>query len=261
MNSTPISAVEIQFNTAEIIPPPYSHCYSMRIDDLGSSSPMVRFVLHYTQREDLTVEEILDEGFSENDDFEWAGELHSAWGETITATLQKTKLTTKPLKAESNEVQITIHTPDAPEQVGIPANTQEWEYLGQELIQAIFETANIEAPLRLIYLKRSPKGQQVQLEMNVFFSRRTVKASMQMGQLKKSRQLDWQTLNPMLKLIYSGEFLAEKALSKEPHSPGKYLSLGDGLWYEFGSSLQNPNGNNRYLSDVENTLDNLLPEQ
>lgn len=255
-----ILALEIQFHTAEIIPPPYSHRYSIRLG-LGNSNPTpVQFDLTYTQRDELTEEEILEEGFTEEDDFQWRGDLDIAWGEAVMALAQKTKFTSKPTGPSSNHISVLFDYPEGSTAQGTPSNATDWEYLGQELIQAIFETANVEAPLKLIYLKRSPKGQHVQLEMNVFFSRRTVKASMQIGNLKRSKQLDWQTLNPMLKLIYSGEFLAEKALSKEPISPGQYLSLGDGLWYEFGRSLQNPNGNNRYLSDVEDTFDSLLPE-
>lgn len=261
MKTEQIASFQIRFQTADIIPPPYAHRYEIEGKFAADDSIHVKFGIFYIEREDLTEEEIQEEGFTTEDDFEWNGTLFPVWSGIVKALVAKTKFSTKLPKAEENLIEISIEYADLESDKGIPQNNQAWEYLGQELIQAIFETAQVESPLKLIYLKRLPNRQTVQLEMNVFFSRRTVKASMQMGNLKKSRNLDWQALNPMLKLIYSGEFLAEKALPKEPNNPGKYLNVGDGLWYEFGKSLQNPNGNNRYLLDVEETLENLLPEE
>jgi len=133
--------------------------------------------------------------------------------------------------------------------LGKPRNREAWEYAGQELIQAIYETAQVEAPLKLIYLKRM-KDKSVQLEMNVFFSKRTVKTRMQVGSLEKTKNLRWDDLNPILKMIYAGEFLVEKAVEKEPKHPGQFINPGDGLWYEFGKAPQNPSGTNRYLAAV-----------
>lgn len=260
-SQSPLRAFEINFQTAGIIPPPYAHRYALRGTVNRTGGLDVVFDIHYLDRDELTEEEILAEGFTLNDDFHWEGILHPAWQEEVQKLVNKTILNKSTRAADDSENRIWLNLERVGEEshLGKPRNREAWEYAGQELIQAIYETAQVEAPLKLIYLKRM-KDKSVQLEMNVFFSKRTVKTRMQVGSLEKTKNLRWDDLNPILKMIYAGEFLVEKAVDREPKHPGQFINPGDGLWYEFGKALQNPSGNNRYLADVERTLDELLPE-
>lgn len=260
-NHGPLRAFEITFQTAGIIPPPYAHQYTLRGAVNRTGGLDVVFNIHYVDRDELTEEEILAEGFTLSDDFHWEGGLHPAWQEEVQKLVSKTILnkTTRATDDSENRIVLNVERAGEEPQQGKPRNREAWEYAGQELIQAIYETAQVEAPLKLIYLKRM-KDKSVQLEMNVFFSKRTVKTRMQVGSMEKTKNLRWDDLNPILRMIYAGEFLVEKAVEREPKHPGQFLNPGDGLWYEFGKALQNPSGNNRYLADVERTLDELLPE-
>ncbi|MBC7891755.1 MAG: hypothetical protein H7Y12_06035 [Sphingobacteriaceae bacterium] len=256
-----LRSFEINFQTAGIIPPPYAHRYSLRGTPNPNGGLDVRFDIQYLDRQDLTEEEITSEGFTLSDDFNWEGALLPVWREEVEKLAVKTVFNKTNRAAEDAENRFWLNLERQGEEpmLGKPRNREGWEYASQELIQAVYETAQIESPLKLIYLKKL-KDKSVQLEMNVFFSKRTVKTRMQVGNLEKSKNLRWDDLNPILRMIYAGEFLAEKAIEKEPRDPGQYLNVGDGLWYEFGKSLQNPSGNNRYLSEMERTFDDLLPE-
>jgi hypothetical protein len=253
-----LRSFEINFQTAGIIPPPYAHKYSLKGTVNRADELHVQFRIEYVDREELIEEEIVGEGFTLNDDFGWEGSLLPVWTEEIRELVAKTTLnkTARPANEAENQFWLNLEFRGEEPRLGKPKNREDWEYIAQELIQAIYETAQVEAPLKLIYLKRL-KDKSVQLEMNVFFSKRSVRARMQVGTLEKTRNLRWDDLNPVLKLIYAGEFLAEKAIPKEPKHPGKFINVGDGLWYEFGTSLKNPSGNNRYLTDIEQTLDQL----
>ncbi|OZI05188.1 hypothetical protein BWI93_26960 [Siphonobacter sp. BAB-5385] len=255
---TLLRSIEINYQTAELIPAPYSHKYFIRCTVNRADELHVVFRIEYTDRDDLTEEEILGEGFTGNDDFEWEGTLLPVWTEELRSLVAKTDFykTSRPAQEAENQFWLNIEYKDQEPLLGKPRNREPWEYLSQELIQAIYETARLEAPLKLIYLKKL-KDKSVQLEMNVFFSKRTVKMNMQVDNIEKSNELRWDTLNPVLRLIYAGEFLAEKATPKKPDHPGNFINVGDGLWYEFGKSLVNPSGNNRFLNDIERTLDEL----
>ena len=260
---TRLKSIDIAYQTAGIIPPPYAHRYTLKAAINRAGELSVQFSISYIDRQELTEDEILGEGFTADDDFAWEGTLLPAWTQALTDLLEKTDFqkTAKSARDDENQFWLSVETADGP--AGPPAkprNRDAWEYFSQELIQAIYETAKVEAPLKLIYLRKDPKNQDVQLEMNVFFSKRTVRTQMQVGNLKNAGELGWDVLNPILKLIYAGEFLAEKASPAPPDRSGRYLSLGDGLWYEFGTSLVNPAGNNAYLTQVQERLDGLAKE-
>lgn len=247
-----MKTIEIRFQTADIIPAPYAHQYQIIYNFAEELS--VDFQLIYEDRSHLSEDEIIDEGFTENDDFSWKGTLHQVWGKALSQLLTATNLKDKyPESAQENFVEIGING-----QKGYPKNQAKWEYFLQEQIQAIYETAQKEAPLKLLYLKQWPNNEKVTLEINVLFSERIVKTSIDLGSKQEQKDLRWEHLNEILQKVYMGEYLAENATDTNPNKAGKYLNIGDGLWYELGKSLVNPRGNNRYLLELEKTLDALL---
>lgn len=255
---TALRSIEINYQTAELIPAPYSHKYFIRATINRADELNVSFQIEYVDREELTEDEIWGEGFTGSDDFEWEGTLLPVWTNEIRTLVAQTEFykSNRLANEAENQFWLNLEYKDQEPALGKPKNRESWEYLSQELIQAIYETAKLEAPLKLIYLKKL-KDKSIQVEMNVFFSKRTVKMNLQIDNTEKSNEVRWDTLNPVLKLIYAGEFLAEKATQKKPERPGNYLNVGDGLWYEFGTSLVNPSGNNRFLNDIEKSLDEI----
>ena len=95
--------------------------------------------LHYTDREELSEEEILDEGFTPSDDYQYDGSLNPVWVKSIEELLQETRYASQ----VHGEGEITVatkeHTKTSPAKS--PTNQEAWQLLAQDLIQAIYETA------------------------------------------------------------------------------------------------------------------------
>lgn len=252
-----IRSVTIHYQTADIIPAPYSHHISFTATVNSKQELQTSFRIEYLDREELTEEEIESEGFTGDDDFAWEGTLAPAWTAQITRLLGRTDYHKAGRQPAESENWITVEGEADSAFSGSPRNHEEWEYLSQELMQAVYETARLEAPLRITYLKLEKDGSD-RLDISVLFATRSIETLLSRPTGKKNGTLNWDTLNPVLKLIYTGDFLPEKAIQREPRQPGRYLEIGDGLWYELGVSLVNPPGNHRFLSHIEKTLDGLL---
>lgn len=252
-----IRSITIQYQTAEVIPAPFSHRISFTASVTPKQQLQTSFRIEYLDREELTEEEIENEGFTGDDDFAWEGTLAAAWTDQLERVLSRTDYHKPGRQPGESENQILVNGEGNSAFSGQPRNTEEWEYLTQELMQAVYETARLEAPLRITYLRLERDGSD-RLDLQVLFATRKIETTRSRASGKTSGTLDWDALIPVLKLIYTGDFLPEKAIQREPRQPGRYLETGDGLWYELGTSLVNPPGNHRFLSQIEKTLDGLL---
>ncbi|WP_332912304.1 hypothetical protein [Algoriphagus boritolerans] len=95
--------------------------------------------LHYTEREELSEEEIFDEGFTPDDDYRYKGQLNSVWIKPLQQLFDKTRWTSKDI--EDGGITVTAIEKGKDEGVKIPSNQEEWQLMAQDLIQAIYETA------------------------------------------------------------------------------------------------------------------------
>ena len=138
----------IRFLTADIIPAPFCHEILAHFT-IEPTCLQTNFQMIYTEREDMEDDEIYDEGFTLNDDFEWNGTLNPKWSEQLLKLWEKTPKTIakKPNNENENYLEIEVNN----DFNGRPTNAVDWEYLLQELIQAVFETAGKEKFLQLIY--------------------------------------------------------------------------------------------------------------
>lgn len=247
MQTNTLMSLDIKFETADIIPAPFSHQIVVKAS-LDKPTIPLSFQILYTYRDDLTEEEILEEGFTLKDNFSWEGQLDAAWREPILKLIEQTpeKFTNKGLEEEENFFEITLNN----QEKGVPKNQESWEYLLQELMQAVFETAEKEAPLYLIFVEIDQQKKVSSLEISLQFAQRKANAYTMDGENKTEKEIDWELAKDVIQLVFIGEFIPEKATTNEPKNTGKYLSTGDGIWYEFTKSLKNPNGNRYYLHDL-----------
>lgn len=251
MEINQLSSLEIRFETADIIGAPFSHqiLLTMQFSDKGIG---VDFQIAYIDREDLSEEEILEEGFTLNDDYSWKGIIDNAWVNPIQELLKKTpqKYNHKALEEEMNFLEIEVNQQSS----GNPLNQNEWEYLLQELIQAIYETSQKEAPFHLEYRKIDKDKNVSNFELNLYYSKRQAEGINSIGK-NAVKTITWEQANAILQQVFIGEFIPDAALKNDPKHTGKYLSVGDGYWYEFTKSLKRPNGNKGYLTELEKTFD------
>lgn len=243
-----IKQIEINFQTL-LAPPPYAHEYQLVIDFSGQLQ--TSFQIKYTEREQLTEEEIVEEGFTLYDDFEWKGMLPKAWKPAILDVVASTNHLFDTPKAESQQVlELKLDYENNETEKGIPDNLESWEYFSQEIIQAIYEISKKELPLEISYVEQSGNDKQL-IRIQPRFSHRSLTVTREKDGKKEEKSLKWDQLLSLLQTVYLPDYDPEKAKQKLPNKPGKYIDQGDGLWYKLGSAVSNPSKKKDAVGELE----------
>lgn len=247
----PYRQVHIQCQTNDSIPPPYSHYYSLVVDE-NPSYLTLSFTLNYTEREDLTEEEILDEGFSPDDDFAWKGTLSKVWKLQLDAMLGETKLAAKP--ASGSDYVVEVKTDEGGnERTGYVSKkeTLRWAYFIQELKQAILETERIEAPLKIEYLLIDGEKETLVVLNGIFAERNfTVRIND-----RPVEQLEWHVLQQTINLIFNEtEIDQEQSLPRRPVKRGHYLNIPGAGWFEFDEGIRPRYQDASILENIKKTM-------
>ena len=224
-----INGLVLEYDSG-IVPPPYSHVFRLELDwSRGDLS--VSLDLHYTEREELSEEEIFDEGFTPNDDYSYKGELNSVWIKPLQQLFDKTKWTSKDI--EDGGITVTALEKGKDEGVKIPSNQEEWQLMAQDLIQAIYETVKKEAPLKIDY--RQVTDQMADCSLTVHFSVREVIFEMS----GRSRVINWEYAIQLMKVVFTPDYHYELAKEEASNKRGAYINCGDGYWHELGKGVVN----------------------
>jgi hypothetical protein len=214
--------LNIKFQTNELTPPPYA--YAIEIETKPFSNGLqASFEINYLEREVLTIDEIIDEGFTENDDFKLRVNLPNAWLDALDAIYSKSTFHKKET-LEDHEEYFEISGQ-------FPENTEEWKLFLEQMQQAILEKAEREAPLFIEIIRINHDGKNV-YEFNASFVDRTFTVTKN----KEPKSLTWKQLNSFLEDIFVAEIKYEKAKTESPQKEGIYLQFGDGMWLELGNS-------------------------
>lgn len=225
--------ISIKYQTSDLVPPPHSQAVELRITTLENQHLSLEIGMYYLDREDFTQEELEEEGYTGQDDFEEKVTLPTAWKTVLEHLLKKTRPVEKQFLAESEEYwEIQVDG-----QVAFyPANSEEWLSFLNELLQAIFEASKREKPME-ITLQRIDGTVKKSHQIKASFVERSLARILIEATGKQVREeLIWDDLNKLLKQIYSGEMLYEEAVNTEPTRTGMYISMGDGWWFEVGKS-------------------------
>lgn len=243
-----IKQIEINFQTL-MVPPPYAHEYQLVVD--FSDQLQTSFQIKYTEREQLTEEEIVEEGFTLYDDFEWKGTLPKAWKPAILDVIAKTNHLYDAPKADTQQVfELKVDYENAETAKGIPDNIESWEYFSQEIIQAIYEISKKELPLQITFVEQGPNNKQT-IRIQPRFSHRTLTVEREKNGKKEEKSLKWEQLLSLLQVVYLPDYNPEKAKQKLPNKPGQYIDQGDGLWYKLGSAVSNPSKKKDAVGELE----------
>ncbi|MDZ7935735.1 MAG: hypothetical protein U5M51_12405 [Emticicia sp.] len=222
----------LKYQTAENIPAPFAH--AIEINGSFEQDLELSFELTYLDRDDMTEDELMDEGFTSNDDFTWKGTLPKIWSDVVFGSLKSAnELFIKSLEPHQDFWQV-----DFDDKSFYPKNTDAFKYLIEELQQAVYEKAGREAPLNLTFLKNQ-SGENIETAVSASFIERKLQLvhTNLIDGTSETKVLAWDELNFILKNTFSGEFEAEFAHSKKPLHKGLFLNAGDELWYEVGKSL------------------------
>lgn len=241
--TVPYKRLTLTCHTNPAVPPPYSHSYHIVVEE-NPAYLVISFKLRYTDRDELSEEEIQEEGFSPDDDFTWSGKLGKVWKQQLDALLKATRFHQNPSQGGDYAIEVRTEADGSGESKGFIAKkeTYGWIYFIQELKQAILESESIEAPLTIEYLQIEGQN-QTGVVLNGSFADRTF--TVRVGN-KPVEQLDWDVLRKTISLIFNEtEIDPEEALPGRPSGEGYYLMLPGTGWLPFESGIRA-----RYDDDV-----------
>ena len=228
-----IVRLELEFDSGTV-PPPFSHVFKLRIG-FEKDFLNTQFDIHYTDREEITEEEIYNEGFTLNDDYKFIGEVPKVWEEPIKSLYSQSKWSYKTNLEEEGGIKIMAKDIHGKISRTIPNNQQEWLYLAQEYIQAVYEINKKEAPLTVRYRKVAKDSTITDYELTVRFSTRTIDLLINGAQ----REAGWEETKPLLSYVFLPDYNYELAKENPPNRKGEYIDCGDGFWHEFGKGVIN----------------------
>lgn len=183
--------VNISYQTLHL-PPPYAFAYTLDME--FGKELNVAFSLEYLNRDTMTEEEIISEGYTADDDFQWSGTLSDVWVKELKADLSDIDLT-KP--KDTDPIWIYVRN-DYKE--GNVSSLEEWDFRLQEVIQAIYEEAGKELLLKIKFIYISGSKSEF-YELNGSFAERTCKVN--------KKKLAWQEMQSLLSKIFSLDFDTE----------------------------------------------------
>ena len=156
--------ISLQYDTGAI-PPPFCHRYNVSfiLDEDGKYTSSLK--LEYYDREEITEEEIYDEGFSMEDDFTWEGTLPDIWSEEIIKKIKSSSWKKKAKSGRNSEFIVKVENHNQSETLQ-PADARQWEVFGQEIIQAVFELSKKEAPLFISFVTKKTKQEIKQVGLS-----------------------------------------------------------------------------------------------
>ncbi len=202
--------VRISYQTL-LLPPPFAFAYTMELD-FKNEQIEIKYDLEFLNRDEISLEEIEAEGYSENDDYSWQGTLGKVWYDDLYNDIHQIEL-----EEETEEINVYLHmevqSNDNFENEGLVVLAEDWDYRLQELIQAIYEKDGIEAPLSLTCINVK-NGNKETFHLKGTFEHKTATIN--------DQPIDWEQMHELVADIYAID------LESEPVSKVK----GDALWID-----------------------------
>lgn len=214
---------EARFETNDLTPPPFSHYYHLILKK-DARGYFASYELVYTHREELTEAELVEEGFSLDDNRACQAYLHAAWVAQLEKLMAQTQPETRPRQSKYNFLELHIRTQSGETQTFSPKNRLAWEMLLEQVVQGLMETAKVEAPLVLGYCWQE-QGKQQQYQIRWQFANRTAVII----HANKAFTISWQTGLSIMEQSFSIEADLDKGATKP--KLGNQISSGDGKWY------------------------------
>jgi hypothetical protein len=217
---------KIQYQTSDITPPPFSK--SIEVNFIQKSEGLwMEYNLEFLGRENISIEEIENEGFTQNDNLTWEGMLPNSWAAELNFILTKTTNSGKSEIDEDEEYYLV----EMKSAAFSPKNKDQIQYFLEEINQAVLEKIEVESKLKITFLKNS-KQNQSSVEVNCsFFERNLTIISTRFDQ-KTEKELAWHQSKSILSEIFDADFNPEAADLKKPSREGIFINIGDDNWYQ-----------------------------
>ena len=210
------------YHSASDIPPPHSFHVMLRISAHPQGETLIEFSREYTDREEIPLEEIEAEGFSENDDFHWNGPLPSFWMDEIKSLMESGEW------KEAGNTQLLLAEPGTENWLS-PVQEKKWNRFAEELIQACLEAGGREDPMEIVYgeLLKNNFFELVVLEWR--FALKEIHVHAKGGARNSFAGRDWEEAEEQLK-IWMEEESSGKDLYLPPKFKGHYWLVNGEIW-------------------------------
>lgn len=213
--------LKISYQTLQL-PPPFAFAYTLELDIQNDVE--VIFRLEYVNRDAISLREIESDGFTADDDIHWQGSLDPVWGHVLQPNLLST-----PLVNESDNDNTWIYLEMDNGRKGVLKEVDEWDYRLQELIQAIYETAGLELPLKMKFIDQTG-NKSVSYELTAFFAKRKV--------VLNEKQIEWKEFQLLMNLVFSCDYSEDP--EKSPARPGLWVDPdGQSGYWSLPKQIQN----------------------
>lgn len=241
----------IRFQTAPSVPAPFSHYDTFKLFIDSDKKINIDFSINYIDRDELSEDEILDEGFTMDDNYSWKGAVPALWIEEFRSIFSTSHIIRKREEKEFEDF-VEVELDEEGKRVTVyPVDKERWAYFVQELMQAVFEVSGRENPFELTYLNLD---EGTELNLRASFADKTFTLSKNQGSAKN---LEWKRLQEVMDTVYKAGFLDELSVDKKPSKKGKFLSAGDGLWYELGVAVVETTAKSKDLIKIESLFASL----
>lgn len=250
IKSQELARLEFNFDSG-IIPPPYAHIFKLSLD-LGEPELTTTLDLMYTDRDELSEEDILNEGFTMDDDFHFSGKINKIWEKPLQELFDKTKWASSSATQEGG-IEIKARDKAGKLHVGNPTNQQDWQFLAQDIIQAIYEGEKREAPLQIRYLIITSEGTS-SIHVTMYFSERKVSLKIN----EKSVEGNWEETKNLLSHIFLPDYDYNAAKEATPTKRGQYIETGDGFWHDVNNGLVNIDDSFDAVNKIKSSFAELL---
>ncbi len=218
--------LEISFQTLNL-PAPFAHEYHLKIK--LENEIFASFNITYLDREDLD-DDIYEEGFSDQTDFSWEGGLHKNWKGSISKIAhlaQKKSRVNKDIEHAQTEIVISYQEDEKVDKKHFFDNDELAQQV-QEIIQAIYESANKELPLKIKFLQII-NGKRNFTEIVTSFAKREFEI---IRGNQKPHTILWKKGIELMSFIYQPSYELDVI---KPKKDGNYLSFDHENWFSVSS--------------------------
>jgi hypothetical protein len=220
-------SIHLKYQTSKLVPPPFAYAIEF---SLNKEEGSYTYALTYLDRELCTLEELEEEGFTENDNENFSGKMAEVWHKEIEHLFSQSKPSKKSHIHENEDFLVLSEGNNE----FYPQNAHEWIAKIEDLRQAIFEEQKVEAPL-IINISRQDLHENRKYQFTVSFLEKTIKLIKE----KDVLNLEWAKKNDLLNDIFKAQFIEEKVSKKIPNKTGFFISFEAEKWYELGYSYIN----------------------
>ncbi|MDN3669971.1 hypothetical protein QWY93_11600 [Echinicola jeungdonensis] len=250
LKSEDIKRLELEYDSG-IVPPPFSHVFKLKIS-FEKSFINTQFAIQYLDRDEISEDEIIGEGFTLDDDYTFLGEVPKVWEATFKKLYTDSTWSNKKELDASGGIKILAKDVHGKMVRTIPSNQEDWHFLAQEFIQAIYEINKKEAPLTIRY-RTITNTSTMDYHLTVKFSVRKVILEIN-GEI---HEVDWEKTKELMSYIFLPDYDYSQASEKTPTKRGQYIDCGDGLWHKFGKGVINLDDSFDAISKIKQGIENL----